>query len=46
MKPMASQKQPARKSVSISTVSVKEIALILLVMVVLAGTAASVTLLA
>lgn len=42
---MASQKQPAQKSVSISTVSVKEIALILLVMAVLAGTAAGITLL-
>jgi hypothetical protein len=43
---MASQKQqPAQKSVSISTVSTKEIALILLVMVVLAGTAASFALL-
>jgi hypothetical protein len=42
---MASQKQPAQKSVSISTVSMREIVLILLVMVVLAGGAASFALL-
>ena len=42
---MASQKQPAQKRVDISIVSAREIALILLVMVVLAGAAASFTLL-
>lgn len=42
---MASQKRPARQSVTISTVSSKEIMLIVLVMIVLAGTAVSITLL-
>lgn len=42
---MASQKRPAQQSVNISTVGGKEILLIVLVMIVLAGTAASVTLL-
>jgi hypothetical protein len=42
---MASQKRPAQQSVNISTVSSKEIVLILLVMIVLAGTAAGITLL-
>lgn len=42
---MASEKRPAQQSVNISTVSAKEVMLIVLVMIVLAGTAASVTLL-
>lgn len=42
---MASQKPPAQKSVDVSTVPMREIALILLVMAVLAATAATITLL-
>ncbi|ACU73214.1 hypothetical protein Caci_4350 [Catenulispora acidiphila DSM 44928] len=42
---MASQKRPAKQSVDVSIVSAKEIVLIVLVMVVLAGTAASLALL-
>lgn len=42
---MASQKRPAKQSVDVSIVSTKEIMLIVLVMVVLAGTAASLALL-
>jgi hypothetical protein len=42
---MASQKRPAQQSVNVSTVTTKEILLILAVMIVLAGTAATVTLL-
>ncbi|MEY9929021.1 hypothetical protein ABH926_003661 [Catenulispora sp. GP43] len=42
---MAAQKRPAQQSVNISTVSGKEIFLIVLAMIVLAGTAASVALL-
>jgi len=42
---MAAQKRPAQQSVNISTVGSKEIVLIVLAMVVLAGAAISVTLL-
>lgn len=42
---MAAQKTPARQSANVNTVSGKEITLILLVMIVLAGTAASFALL-
>jgi hypothetical protein len=42
---MASQKRPAQQSVTVSTVTTKEILLILAIMIVLAGTAATVTLL-
>jgi hypothetical protein len=42
---MAAQKRPAQQSVNISTVSSKEIMLIVLAMVVLAGAAISFTLL-
>ena len=42
---MAAQKRPAQQSVNISVVSAKEIMLIVLVMVVLAGAAISFTLL-
>lgn len=42
---MAAQKRPAQQSVNMSTVSGKEIALIVLAMIVLAGAAASFALL-
>lgn len=42
---MAAQKSPAQQSVTINSVSTKEIMLIVLVMVVLAGAAISFTLL-
>jgi len=42
---MASQKRPAQQSATVNTVPIKEIALIILVMVVLAGGAASFALL-
>jgi hypothetical protein len=42
---MAAQKRPAQQSVNISTVSSKEIMLIVLAMIVLAGAAISFTLL-
>ena len=42
---MAAQKQPARQSANVNTVSGREIALIVLAMIVLAGAAASFALL-